>query len=125
MPRGSTGRDAGGHYAGEAAAYRQSIALNNLANKTCQLVTTPPPSTGQLDPPPCMFTVRLRLAGLLREEAPEDAVALYQEALLIDPLRLGLHAAIAEAYVVEAEAATDPTTVKDSYQQPVRELKSE
>ncbi len=72
-----------------------------------------------------MFTVRLRLAGLLREEAPEDAVALYQEALLIDPLRLGLHAAIAEAYVVEAEAATDPTKVKDSYQQAVMELKAE
>ena len=55
MQRGIYRQDDLEDYAGAIADYRQSVALNNLANKSCQLVTTAPPSTGQLDPPPCIF----------------------------------------------------------------------
>jgi tetratricopeptide (TPR) repeat protein len=105
--------------------YEQSIALNNLSNKTCQLVTTPTPSTGQLDPPPCMFTVRLRLAGLLREEDPERAIELYNEALAIDPLRLGVHAAIAEVFVSMAEHTTDAAKEESLYEEAIAEFEAE
>ncbi len=125
MQRGIYRQDDLEDYAGAIADYRQSVALNNLANKSCQLVTTAPPSTGQLDPPPCMFTVRLRLAGLLREEAPLEAIGFYQEALAIDPLRLGVHAAIAEAYVTMAGQATDASQVPALYQQAITEWKAE
>jgi len=82
------------------ADYQQSIALNNLANNTCQLVTKP--LTAALNPPPCIFTVRLRLAGLL---SGTQAIALYQQVLAIDPLRLGVNAAIGAVYVSMAHAA--------------------
>ena len=125
MQRGIYRQDDLEDYAGAIADYRQSIALNNLANKTCQLVTAAPPSSGQLDPPPCMFTVRLRLAGLLRAEAPLDAIGFYQEALAIDPLRLGVHAAMAEVYVTMAGQATDAAQVPALYQQAITEWKLE
>jgi tetratricopeptide (TPR) repeat protein len=125
MQRGIYRQDDLEDNAGAIADYRQSIALNNLANKTCQLVTAAPPSSGQLDPPPCMFTVRLRLAGLLREEAPAEAIDLYQEVLAIDPLRLGVHAAMAKTYVLEAEHASGAAEAADFYQHAISELKLE
>ena len=45
------------------ADYQTSISMNNLANGTCQLITSATgPGAGTENPPPCMFTVRLRLA---------------------------------------------------------------
>jgi tetratricopeptide (TPR) repeat protein len=112
-------------YTGAIADYQQSISMNNLANKTCQLVSTAPPATGQLDPPPCMFMVRLRLAGLLTASQPQQAIALYQEVLAIDPLRLGVNAAIAAIYVTLAGQATDQTQVPGLYQQAITAFTAE
>jgi tetratricopeptide (TPR) repeat protein len=103
--------------------YQQSISMNNLANKTCQLVTTAP--TGPINPPPCIFTVRLRLAGLLRATAPLQAIELYQEVMTIDPLRLGVNAAIGETYVTMAQTATDATQVPGLYQNAIAAFKAE
>jgi len=89
--------------------YRISLSMNNLDNGTCQIVTADTLVNGALpktlSPPPCMFTVRLRLAYLLREEEPEEAIALFGEVLEIDPLRLEVHALIGEVYLHEAEHA--------------------
>jgi len=109
--------------AGAIQDYKQSIAMNSPSNKTCQIVTGAIPTSGVLNPPPCMFTVRLRLAGLLQQSSPQDAIALYQEVLAIDPLKLGVHAAIAQTYAgmaatetVAANAATDYSNAITQYQ---------
>ena len=62
-----------------------------------------------------MFTVRMRLGYLLRETNPSAAIELFQEVLQIDPQRLGVNTLIAEAYVIEAQQATDPTTQQQDY----------
>src|SRR6266700_7892595 len=88
------------------ADYRQSIAMNSLSNGTCQLITAAPTGFGQTtNPPPCMFTVRLRLGYLLHETNPADAITLFREVLNIDPLRLGVNALIGETYAKMAEHA--------------------
>ena len=107
------------------ADYQKSISLNSLANGTCQIVSAPLPSNGQLDPPPCMFTVRLRLAGLVREQDPNQAISLYSEVLQIDPLRLGVHAAMAETYATKAAKATSAGDIKALYQKAVTEYQAE
>ncbi len=56
--------------------------------------------------------MRLRLAGLLSATQPTQAIELYQEALAIDPLRLGVNAAIGGVYVAMAQAATDAPRVR-------------
>jgi tetratricopeptide (TPR) repeat protein len=111
--------------AGAILDYRQSISLNDLGNGTCQIVTAPVPASGNLDPPPCMFTVRLRLAGLLRQSSPKEAIAFYQEVTTIDPLRLGVHAAIAETYVGIAQTETDATKAATDYNQAITEYQAE
>lgn len=106
--------------------YQQSISMNSLQNGTCQLITAPlPATTGPLNPPPCMFTVRLRLAGLLKESAPQQAISLYREVTQIDPLRLGVHAAIAETYTEMAAAETVPGNATADYNQAVTEYQAE
>src|SRR5579863_2431322 len=75
MERGIHKQDDLEDYTGAIADYQQSIAMNNLTNKTCQLVTVAP--SGPINPPPCIFTVRLRLAGLLSATQPQQAIALY------------------------------------------------
>lgn len=91
------------------ADYQTAISMNSLSNSTCQLITTAalagPNAT--LNPPPCMFTPRLRLAYLMLETNPDVAIGLYQQVLQIDPLRLGVNGFIGEAYDVKAAAATD------------------
>jgi tetratricopeptide (TPR) repeat protein len=105
-------------FAGAIADYQTSISMNNLQNGTCQLVTTAPvPST--LNPPPCMFTVRSRLAYLLMESDPATAISLFKEVLQIDPLRLEINALIAEAYAKEGDNATDTATKQQFYQKAV------
>jgi tetratricopeptide (TPR) repeat protein len=106
------------------ADYQQSISMNNLTNGTCQIVSTPLPANGQLNPPPCMFTVRLRLAGLLAATQPLQAIGLYNQVVAIDPLRLGVHAAIAATYVAMAQAA-QPDAAPALYAQAVTEYQNE
>lgn len=110
--------------AGAIADYRQSISLNSLTNGTCQIVTGQIPTSGTLNPPPCMFTVRLRLAGLLRQSSPQEAISLYRDVTKIDPLRLGVHEALAETYVGLAKTETDPQAAAD-YNQAIAEYNAE
>jgi tetratricopeptide (TPR) repeat protein len=89
--------------------YRKAMALNSLDNGTCQIVTAAPAGFGQnMNPPPCMFTVRLRLANLLKITNPSDAIGLFQQVLQIDPLRLGVNALLGETYAGLADQAADP-----------------
>jgi len=102
--------------------YRKSISLNNLENGTCQLITTATPGFGQnTKPPPCMFTVRLRLGNLLKDTKPEEAINLFRQVLEIDPLHLGVNTFIGETYAhigenekaveaYKAELALSPVT---------------
>jgi tetratricopeptide (TPR) repeat protein len=106
------------------ADYQQSISMNNLANGTCQIVSAPLPANGQLNPPPCMFTMRLRLAGLLAATQPQQAIALYNQVVAIDPLRLGVHSAIAATYVAMAQAAQS-SAGSSLYVQAIAEYKNE
>lgn len=124
MERGIHEQDDLSDNADAIADYQQAIARNNLGNKSCQLVTVAPTS-GTMNPPPCIFTVRLRLAGLLRTSQPQQAIDLYQQVLAIDPLRLGVNAAIAETYSAMAKVATDPVQVSSNYQSAVTAYKAE
>jgi len=105
------------------ADYKQSIAMNNLGNNTCQLLKAAP--AGPVNPPPCMFTARLRLAGLLMNTQPQSAIELYEEVLTIDPLRLGVHAAIAQTYALMASQTNDPTQSSSLYQQAITQYQAE
>jgi len=110
--------------AGAIQDYEQAISMNSLANGTCQLVTTAP-TTGTLNPPPCMFTVRLRLAELIQQSSAENAIALYQEVLTIDPLHLGVHAAIAQVYTNMAATETVAANATADYNQAITEYQAE
>jgi tetratricopeptide (TPR) repeat protein len=123
--RGIYKQDDLGDAAGAILDYQQSIALNGLGNGTCQIVTGSVPTSGTLTPPPCMFTVRLRLAGLLQQSSPQQAIALYQEVAMIDPLRLGVHASIAETYVGKAGTETVPANATADYNQAITEYQAE
>jgi tetratricopeptide (TPR) repeat protein len=93
---------------GAIADYRESLARNSLNDGTCQIVTAAPVGFGQkVDPPPCMFTVRLRLGYLLREDQPLEAIRLFKEVLLIDPLRLEVNRLMGETLVLMAAQAAD------------------
>jgi len=106
--------------------YQQAINMNSLTNGTCQIISTAlPTTTGPLNPAPCMFTVRLRLAGLLKDSAPAQAIALYRQVTQIDPLRLGVHAAIAETYADMAVTETVPANATADYNQAVTEYQAE
>jgi tetratricopeptide (TPR) repeat protein len=84
------------------ADYKTSISLNSLQNGSCQLITAAITGFGQTtNPPPCMFTVRLRLANLLKATDPATALQLFNEVLRIDPLRLGVNALIGQTYAQE------------------------
>ena len=96
--------------------------MNNLDDGSCQILTATPAGFGQTtNPPPCMFTVRLRLGNLLKATKPEEAIALFQEVLDIDPLRLGVNTLLGETYTLmgdmdsaigayQAELALSPVT---------------
>jgi tetratricopeptide (TPR) repeat protein len=90
------------------ADYGQALAMNSLVNGSCQLISAAPAGLGQnTNPAPCMFTVRLRLASLIRKDQPQNAIGLLQEVLLIDPLRLGVNAMIGQTYSDMAQKAND------------------
>jgi len=106
--------------------YQQAISMNSLQNGTCQIITKALPTTpGPISPAPCMFTVRLRLAGLLKESATQQAISLYREVTQIDPLRLGVHAAIAETYAEIAAAEIVPASATADLNQAVTEYQAE
>lgn len=95
--------------AGAIADYQTAISQNSLSNGTCQIITTAAATVpnATLNPPPCMFTPRLRLAHLMLDTNPDVAIGLYQQVLQIDALRLGVNAFIGEAYDVKAADAAD------------------
>jgi tetratricopeptide (TPR) repeat protein len=106
--------------------YQKAISLNSLQNGTCQLVTSVPAGFGQnLNPPPCMFTVRLRLANLLAGADPQTAIGLFQEVLKIDPLRLSVNAMIGETYTKVARQATDDNARSDAYTRAIAAYQAE
>jgi len=84
---------------GAIADYSQALSMNSLVNGSCQLITSTNAGFGQnTNPPPCMFTPRLRLANLIRQDQPQNAIGLFQEVLQIDPLRLNVQAQIGQIY---------------------------
>lgn len=87
------------------ADYREAYARNNLANGTCQIITSSASIGQNVNPAPCMFTFRLRLGYLLHETSPLEAISLFQEVLNIDPLRLGVNQLIGDTYQVIAQQA--------------------
>jgi hypothetical protein len=109
------------------ADYQTAISMNSLSNNTCQLITSaslvaPNPS---LNPPPCMFTPRLRLAYLMLQTSPDVSIGLYQQVLQIDPLRLGVNELIGEAYEAKAAAASDTTSQTAFLQSAITAYKAE
>jgi tetratricopeptide (TPR) repeat protein len=108
------------------ADYQQAVSLNSLQNGTCQLITAASTGFGQkVDPPPCMFTVRLRLANLLEDSDPQTAVGLFQEVLKIDPLRLSVNAMIGETYVKAARRAEDDAARSEAYDHAIQAYQAE
>jgi tetratricopeptide (TPR) repeat protein len=106
--------------------YNTAISMNSLTNGTCQLITSTATGFGQnVNPPPCMFTVRLRLGNLLKETDPGTAIDLFNQVLQIDPLRLGVNAMIGEAYQNIANQSTDPAAQKAALQQSVAAYQAE
>jgi hypothetical protein len=103
--------------AGAIADYQTSVTMENLPKGTCQIITGAIPTVipTSINPPPCMFTVRLRLGNLLRTSDPATAISLFNEVLTIDPLRLGVNALIGETYQSMAEAATDPLVKSSNF----------
>ena len=89
------------------ADYQMAISMNSLTNGTCQIFKTAPPVSPSVNPPPCMFTPRLRLANLVKETTPDVAIGLFQDVLAIDALRLGVNAFIGESYEIMAAKAAD------------------
>jgi tetratricopeptide (TPR) repeat protein len=129
MQRGIHKQDDLGDTAGAIQDYQTSYSMNSLSNNTCQIVTSASfvngALPGTLTPPPCMFTVRLRLAHLLQETNPDQAVSLLKEVTQIDPLRLDVNALIGETYVTKAKQETDPTAQQNDYTQAISFLQAE
>jgi tetratricopeptide (TPR) repeat protein len=105
--------------------YRKALSMNSLTDGSCQLVTAAPVGFGQkIDPPPCMFTARLRLGNLLKRSSPVEAIALFQEVLTIDPLRLSVNGFIGETYALMATTA-DPSETNQLLQKAVAAYRAE
>jgi tetratricopeptide (TPR) repeat protein len=109
--------------------YEKALAGNSLQNGTCQLITVATLVNGalpaSLNPPACMFTIRLRLGYLLRDADPQRAISLFQEVLQIDPLRLDANALIGETYLGMAKAAAADADRKAELQNAVAAFKAE
>ena len=109
--------------------YEKAWAGNSLQNGTCQLITVATLVNGalpaSLNPPACMFTIRLRLGYLLRDADPQRAISLFQEVLQIDPLRLDANALIGETYLGMAKEAAADADRKAELQNAVAAFKAE
>jgi len=107
------------------ADYQKALSLNSLQNGTCQIVTVAPTTSGPLNPAPCMFTVRLRLATMLQQSNPQQAVAMYQEVLKIDPLMLGVNEAIGKTYAMMAPNESTPAATTADYNSAIAAYQAE
>jgi tetratricopeptide (TPR) repeat protein len=126
MQRGIHRQDVLEDRAGAIEDYQESIRQNNLSKGSCQIVTSVPAEDfGKLDPPPCMFTVRLRLGYLRMHDEPEEAVALFREVLQIDPRRLEVNSLIGEAYRISAEKAESSDERQRLYRQAIAAYQAE
>jgi tetratricopeptide (TPR) repeat protein len=111
---------------GAMADYRESLSLNSLSKGSCQIVTSVPAQDfGKLDPPPCMFTVRLRLGYLLMRDTPEEAIRLFQEVLRIDPQRLEVNSLMGAAYATSADRARTGFERRSLYSQAIEAYRAE
>lgn len=108
------------------ADYQKAISLNSLQNGTCQLIKAAPQGFGTVtNPPPCMFTVRLRLANLLKDDQPLAALDLFKEVLTIDPLRLGVNGYIGEVYESMAKKSADSASKDAALEQALKYYQTE
>ncbi len=114
---------------GAIADYATSLSMNSLTQGTCQIVNADTLVNGvlpdKLDPAPCMFTVRLRLAHLLRSKDPAQAISLYKEVLKIDPLRPEVSAALGTTYLVLARSAAEEDARAAYYQSAIDAFQAE
>jgi tetratricopeptide (TPR) repeat protein len=129
MQRGLHKQDDLEDLTGAMADYEQSLSMNSLAAGTCQIVTSATLVNGALpatlNPAPCMFTLRLRMAYLLRSTNPARSISLYNEVLQIDPLRLGVNQMIGETYVEEAKSAKSQSDATVAYQNAISAFRAE
>ena len=125
MQRGIHKQDDLEDYRGAIEDYRRALELNSITLGTCQILTSVPEDPRNVEPPPCMFTLRLRLGYLLIHDDTEEAVRLFREVLQIDPLRLEVNFLIGEAYLFAAEDATDKDEKKAAYLKAIEALKAE
>jgi tetratricopeptide (TPR) repeat protein len=107
------------------ADFQTAYNQNNLGNGTCQILKVAVPNSPNLNPPPCMFTPRLRLAHLIKGTQPTVAIGLFQEVLQIDPLRLGINQYIGDVYVTMAQNASDAASQTTFYNQAIAAYKAE
>ncbi len=107
------------------ADFRTAVSLNSLTNGTCQILSTAVTTASVVNPPPCMFTPRLRLAHLIKGTDPTGAMALFQEVLQIDPLRLGVNGYIAEVYEAMANNSADEASKTSFLNKAVASFKAE
>jgi tetratricopeptide (TPR) repeat protein len=107
------------------ADYQTALAQNSLSNGTCQILTSVPANPQNVNPAPCMFTPRLRLAHLIKAGNPGGAITLFQQVLQIDPLRLGVNAYIGDVYVSMAGSASDQPSKTSFYKQAITAYKAE
>jgi tetratricopeptide (TPR) repeat protein len=129
MERGMHRQDDLGDIQGAIQDYQSSLSMNSLQNGTCQIVTAATMVNGalpsDLEPAPCMFTVRLRLGYILQGSNPQQAISLFQEVLKIDPLKLGVNTLIGETYMVEAGQTQDVTVQEQAYQNALQAFQAE
>lgn len=107
------------------ADFRTAVSMNSVSNGTCQILTTAVTSASVINPPPCMFTPRLRLAHLIKSTQPTAAIDLFNQVLQIDPLRLGIYQYIGEVYISMASNAADQTSKTAFYNQAISAFRSE
>jgi tetratricopeptide (TPR) repeat protein len=126
MQRGIHRQDDLEDFAGAMADYRESLGLNSLGKGSCQIVKSAPTQDfGKLDPPPCMFTVRLRLGYLLMRDSPEQAISLFREVLQIDPQRHEVNALMGAAYTTSAVRAKTGSERRRLYGQAIAAYQAE
>ncbi|MYD94203.1 MAG: hypothetical protein F4Y02_11040 [Chloroflexi bacterium] len=124
LQRGIWHQDDREDLAAAKADYRHSIALNDPSTGTCRIIR----SRADLeisDPPPCMFTPRLRLAYLLLHEDPDESIRLFREVLEIDPLFLEVNLLIGKAYHDIAKTTADPEGKLQAYEAAIRAFRAE
>jgi hypothetical protein len=107
------------------ADFQTALSQNSLTNGTCQILTAVPANPQNVNPAPCMFTPRLRLAHLVKDTTPTVAIGLFQQVLQIDPLRLGINAYIGDVYVSMATAAADQASKTAFFNQAIAAYKAE